>query len=342
MSVAKDALGMHLLKVSLTARQGENRPAGGPPTEPRSAGINGYGFGNVLAHAGCCTIAADVLAWAVRMAEANSARLDVVHYAPELEAGLESSAGTEATSIDMLGIATRRLTDAVGTARQITGAASGSLSPTTGVPIRNDGLISSLIQEIDDDSADLLVLDAEDVLSAHSRLTAILRSGRHKAGLSILLARSPGPARLRQVTACIDFTPPSLAAARQAMRLSLACGAALRLVCPYSLSSIDLQGIAEAHEYRMELGSEYERRCVQRLRQWLGLSAQDLARIDVACPEVPNWDYRDGLVHALEGEEADLLIVSPRRHSLFAGLQDASLIARIASVVKGSLLVMRR
>ena len=143
------------------------------------------------------------------------------------------------------------------------------------------------------------------------------------------------------MTTCIDFTPSSRVAAWQETRLARSCGAELRFLCPYHLGWADLQGIGETRGSQPGVGRDYERRCAGRIREWLNLSAPELDWIDVVCREVPNWDHRNRLLRALADEDADLLVLPLRRHSLFAGLRDASLIEAVVSVVSGSLLVVR-
>jgi len=193
MLAARQSRGARLFQIALTERleaictppvvQGSQRVQDSERTR----------FGNVLVYAGSSTIAQKAVIWGVRVARANSARLDVVHYLP-LPAHAEVSTVQPRPGIaaGALEDAARRLKDTVSAARQIAEPTDKADASTVNAHVRNGTAASSLIQEILDESPDLLVLELDDLLVSHGRTAQILRHAQQRAGLSILLAREAG------------------------------------------------------------------------------------------------------------------------------------------------------
>jgi len=298
-------------------------------------------YESILACPGSSAAAADVVAWAIRMARVNAAALHVIDVRqssespPAAEGGAAGAAGEQ-------GAASARLRTLISTTREaieVTPSAGGSAPE---IQVKTGGEARRIADTLDRSLMDLVVVAAEDFLASDGPIANLVRRGLRRRSLNVLLVKPSETRKLERVTACIDFSRSAYTAALQATRLAHAYGAALEFLHLYHLPAIEWETVEWQPVADPIWHDRYERISASEVRQWMQDVGLDPGDHEIVCRDAPNWDYSSSVTAGIANEQADLVVFPMPKHTVLVAQRDARIIARIASATKGSLLVVRR
>ncbi|QOJ14512.1 MAG: universal stress protein [Planctomycetia bacterium] len=169
-----------------------------------------------------CSLAA--VRQAVRIAKWNQARLDVLHVvAEDVVTELEGVLSPHQQDIR---------SGLVEDARREWQRLTASDDALRGLPLSVEvgHPVGSVLQRLNDSGADLLVMGVHGASHPGGGAGTVATACVRKAHGMVLLVREEQAAPFKSIVACIDFSPTSLRALNQAVRIALQDGAALHVL----------------------------------------------------------------------------------------------------------------
>lgn len=188
---------------------------------------------------------------------------------------------------------------------------------------------------------DLVVIGAHSATDAHRHLGAIAAGIARHAPCDVLLVRQDQSGPYKSVLAAVDFSPASLEALGDAVRVAVQDGAALHVLHTYADPWSRSRRAAEMERNMPDFRQQYAASIRKRMEEFAAPLRHELAAIKAVFHAVQDGAGARGIVQFARDHPVDLAVLGSRGHSRVHDLFFGTTAERVVREAACSVLVVR-